>query len=391
MKSSKKISRRRTKYQGVYERESSTRICRGRPDICYDIAFRFNGRLVWEKAGWLSEGYTPKLASEIRGDRIRSIRHSEELPQQKKKIPLFKSLMAKYLDWAKNNKCDQGEHDKTRYNLHLAPYLDEKKLDEITSFDIEKIKTTLLKKELSPATVKHCLIIVRQAFNKALTWGLYKGANPVKGVKMPVLQNQRERFLSYEEAEKLLNGLSKRSPDVHDMSLLSLHTGMRAGEIFNLRCHDIDLTHGFITIMDTKNRQARKAFMTDAVKAMLSRRIKDLGPDDHIFTSRRKKPYLEMADIFKKAVDELFNGNVKDRRQRVTFHTLRHTFGSWLALQGESLVTIRELLGHKSFAMTQRYAHLIPDEKKRAVTMLEKAFIKKNNGTADIAHISEAV
>src|SRR5512139_3863433 len=79
-----------------------------------------------------------------------------------------------------------------------------------------------------------------------------------------------------------------------------------------------------------------------------------------------------------KVAGRLFNKGVKDRRQQVTFHTLRHTFASWLALQGESLMTIRELLGHKSFAMTQRYAHLMPDEKKKATLKLEQAFNKKN-------------
>jgi integrase len=215
---------------------------------------------------------------------------------------------------------------------------------------------------------------------------MYKGMNPIKGVKLPVLQNTRERFLSHEEADQLLSELAKRSPNIHDMSLLSLHTGMRAGEIFNLKAHDIDLTHGLITILDPKNKQSRRAFITDAVKDMLSRRIKDLSPDDYVFIRNlAKTPYFEMTDIFKTVADELFNTNVKDRRQRVTFHTLRHTFGSWLALQGESLVTIRELLGHKSFAMTQRYAHLIPDEKKRAVAALARAFDGKRNGNVAAA------
>jgi len=372
--------RKLTKYSGVYSRSSSEKTFKGKEDVCFDIAYKVGTKKHWEKVGWASEGYSPKLASEVRAERVRSIRHGEDLPQQKRKVPLFKDLMAKYLSWSEENRSDKGAHDKTRFNLHLSPYLAEKRLDEINSFDLEKIKSDLLKKGLSPATVKYCLIIVRQAYNKALAWGMYKGMNPIKGVKLPILQNTRERFLSYEEAEKLLSELAKRSPDVHDMSLLSLHTGMRAGEIFNLKAHDVDLTHSLITILDPKNKQARHTYMTDAVRAMLSRRIKDLSPDAYIFI-RKDGPYFEMVDIFKTVADELFNKNVQDRRQRVTFHNLRHSFASWLALQGESLMTIRELLGHKSFTMTQRYAHLIPDEKKRAVVALAQAFDQKKNGT----------
>ncbi len=380
MKSNTKAYRKRTKYQGVYERESDVKTFKGHPDVCFDIAYRTNGRLLWEKIGWSSEGYSPKLAADVRAERIRSIRHGEELPHEKKKVPYFKELMKKYLSWTEENRSDKGAHDLTRYTLHLAPYLAEKRLDEINAFDLERIKTALTKKGLSPATVKYSLIIVRQAYNKAIAWGLYKGLNPIKGVKLPTLQNQRERFLSYEEADKLLTELSKRSPAVHDMALLSLHTGMRAGEIFNLRCYDLDFTHGLITILDPKNKLARKIFMTEAIRSMLSRCVINLGPDDYIFKRKDGNPYIEMVDIFKTVADKLFNIGVKDRRQRVTFHSLRHTFASWLAIQGESLVTIRELLGHKSFAMTQRYAHLIPDEKRRAAGMLDKIFSEKRNG-----------
>jgi integrase len=374
-------SRRLTRYQGVYERESDIRTFKGRPDVCFDITYKVGAKKQWEKVGWVSEGYSAKLAADVRAERVRSIRHGEELPREKKKLPYFKDLMAKYLTWSEENRSDKGAHDLTRYTLHLSPYLADKRLDEINSFDLEKIKSGLLKKGLSPATVKYCLIIVRQAYNKALAWGMYKGMNPIKGVKLPILQNTRERFLSYDEADQLLTELAKRSPDVHDMSLLSLHTGMRAGEIFNLKAHDVDITHSLITILDPKNKQARHTYISDTVRAMLSQRIKELSPDAYIFLRKDGTPYFEMIDIFKTVADELFNKNVKDRRQRVTFHSLRHSFGSWLALQGESLMTIRELLGHKSFTMTQRYAHLIPDEKKRAVVALAQAFDQKKNGT----------
>jgi integrase len=376
--------RTKTRFQGVYERVSETRTFKGKPDICYDITYKRDSKKHWEKIGWQSEGYSAKLAADVRADRMRSIRHKEELPRDKKKALLFGDLAKKYLEWAAENKRDGGTHDQTRYSKHLEKRIGNKHLDEISAFDLERIKSELLKAGLAPATVKHCLVIVRQMYNKAIAWGLYKGMTPVKGVKLPTLQNQRERFLSYEEADTLLRALADRSPVVHDMALLSLHTGMRAGEIFKLRANDIDLRHEIISILDPKNAQSRKAHMTEAVKDMLIRRVVDLMPDDFLFTQRVWNPFTEMPDIFGIVADELFNKGVKDRRQRLTFHSLRHTFGSWLALQGESLVTIRELLGHKSFAMTQRYSHLIPDEKKRATLQLERAFQGKVKANREV-------
>jgi len=72
----------------------------------------------------------------------------------------------------------------------------------------------------------------------------------------------------------------------------------------------------------------------------------------------------------------LFNVGVDDRRQRVTFHTLRHSHASWLAIQGESLLVIKEALGHKDLKMTQRYAHLADEARRRAAERLEKDFHK---------------
>ena len=75
---------------------------------------------------------------------------------------------------------------------------------------------------------------------------------------------------------------------------------------------------------------------------------------------------------FKRAVEELgFNKGIKDVRQKVVFHTLRHTFASWLAIDGVPLYTISELMGHSTMDMTKRYAHLCPDTKRAAVEKID--------------------
>jgi integrase len=367
----------KTKYPGVYQRESETRKHKARPDVCFYVTFRHYNKKIWEKVGWLSEGYSAKLAEQVRGDRIRSIRHGKELPRDKAKSPFFKDLAKRYLLWAEENK-KSAVSDEHRYRNHLAPRFDSKRLDEIKTLDLERLKSELTKEKYSPATVKQCLILVRAMFNRAMVWGLFTGMNPIKGMKLPVVQNQRERFLSFNEANTLLKELQRRSTTAHDMALLSLYCGLRAGEIFNLRKQDLDFTHDVITILDPKNATPRRVYMTGAVKQMLKERVPQ-NSDDFVFLDPYGHKYNEMLKAYREITDKLFNKNVKDPRQRVTFHTLRHTFASWLALQGESLLTMRELLGHKSFAMTQRYAHLIPDEKRRAAVMLDKLFSEKRN------------
>jgi integrase len=367
--------RQGTLYPGVYKRKASGRTFKGKPDVGFDITYHHDKKKVWERIGWLSDGYSPKLAADILAKRKISLRHSEDLPKEKQRAPFFKDAAREFLEWAQQNLTRQGKDSKIRYEVHLDGRLGEKRLDEISAFDLERLKADLLKKGLSPATVRHCLVLVRQIFNKAVAWGKYQGLNPVKGVKLPTLQNLRTRFLTHEEAALLLEHLNKmRTTDLCDLSLLSLHTGMRAGECFALKGHDIDLANGIITIRDPKNKTTRHAYMTEAVRDMLQRR-KPIDPSSLVFLNRKGSQTQAVSQAFRRAISNLqFNKGVEDPREMVTFHSLRHTFASWLALQGETLQTIKELLGHKSITMTERYAHLGSDHKRRATLALEKGF-----------------
>ncbi|MCE5265976.1 MAG: site-specific integrase [Deltaproteobacteria bacterium] len=390
------MKRERTKYPGVYQRQSDTRVHNGKADACYDITYKRDGKKIWEKVGWVSEGYTAKVASELRSSRLRNIRHGEELPKEKTKAPYFKEVGKKYIEWVEVNKSRSGRDDKYLYKNHLASAFDDKRLDAISAFDLERLKNKLTQDGLAPGSVKHCLVLFRQMFNKAVLWGMHKGDNPIKGVKLPTLQNQRERFLTYDEASLLLDELKvdqsrtknpgkKKDPQLHDMALLSLHCGFRAGEIFNLKGQDLDFGNGLINISDPKNKENRKAFMTEAVKEGLMKRVPG-SPDEYVFKDRRHGGKITaISAAFRKAVNKLeFNKGITDPRQKVTFHSLRHTFASWLALQGETILTIKELLGHKSLAMTARYAHLMPEHKRQATLNLEKNFIKKVNDSKKI-------
>jgi integrase len=372
--------REKTKFVGVYRREATGRIFKGKPDVCFDIAYRDkNQKLTWEKVGWLSEGYSEKLADNVRSERLRAIRHGQDLPQEKKRTPLFRTVWEKYLLWASTNKARGARDDISLFKNCLEQTLAEKRLNEISAFDLERLKSSLLKKGYSPATVKHCLVLIRQIYNKALTWGMYQGTNPVKGVKMPTIQNERTRFLTREEAERLLKALSEMTrPDLHDMALLSLHTGMRAGEIFKLKSNDLDFNNELIKIVDPKNKKTRHAYMTKTVREMLLKR-KPEAPESFVFPAKNGKKIVSISQSFPKIIKKLgFNKNVIDDREKVTFHTLRHSFASWLAMQGESLITIRDLLGHKTTGMSERYSHLIPDHKRRAAELLEDNFTNGN-------------
>ena len=168
--------------------------------------------------------------------------------------------------------------------------------------------------------------------------------------------------------------MQERSPQLHDICLLSLHCGLRAGEILNLRGQDLDFENGLIHIADPKNKHPRKAYMTIRVKKMLLKRI-PASPGVLIFKSREGGHITSVSRTFERVIDDLdFNKGITDTRQKVVFHSLRHSFASWLALQGEPIQVIGELLGHRTLTMTQRYSHLTGDHKRRATLALEKGF-----------------
>jgi len=329
------------------------------------------------------------MASQVRSERVRAIRHGQDLPKPRKEEPTFGEVWKKYNQWLDTGKR-QPRVDRGYYEKHLGRLFANRLLSKISPLDLEELKAELFEKGLAPATVKHVLVLVRQIFNKAIAWGMWSGENPVKKIKLPRLNNRRERFLNQREAKLLLEKLQKVSSQLHDMALLSLHTGMRAGEIFALRKGHLDIENGLIHIADPKNGRSRKAFMTPTVKEMF-KRLGPGEPEDYVFESRVEGPIQSVSHAFDRIVKALtFNEGITDPRQKVTFHTLRHTFASWLALQNTPILTIKELLGHQSLAMTERYSHLIPDQKKEAVAGIEKVFNTNKNSESENVETSAA-
>ncbi len=367
------------KYIGVYYSESKVRRWSERPDRCFWVVFQDSktGKLRWERCGWASEGWTPEAAQRRRFELLEQDRTGKYKPkvQRKSEGLTFGELAKRYIEWARQNK-KSWKDDEQRYRKHLEPVLAKDRLKAVSPLKLERLKRDLYGKGLSDSTVKHCLVLVRQIFNKARAWGLYDGPNPIRQAKLPSPNNKRTRFLTYEEADDLLDELKKRSQQVHDQALLALHCGLRFGEIASLRWGDLDFKNAVIQVRYPKAGESRQAFMTDEVREMFLERLPaDVKPGALVFPGRGGVKQRSVSKAFFRAIDKLgLNEGIEDGRERIVFHTLRHSFASWLAIQGTPLFTIKELMGHKSLAMTERYAHLIPDHKKKAVRALADRF-----------------
>jgi integrase len=108
------------------------------------------------------------------------------------------------------------------------------------------------------------------------------------------------------------------------------------------------------------------------------------SPDELLFPSKTGNQAQWLSKSFRIAVEALgFNKGITDPRERVTFHTLRHTFASWAVIVGVPLYTVGKALGHKTLTMTQRYAHLAPDSHR----IVFEAVAKYTNSIEQVASV----
>jgi integrase len=362
----KKISIK--KYAGVFYVESTVHKWRDRPDRCYWVAFKDAGKLIWERCGWASEGWTPEAAQNRRYELLEQDRAGKYKPKKERTADqlTFGELMEKhYLPWATQNK-KHALGDFSRYAHWLKARFASKALKKIAPLDLERLKREMREAGKSEATLKHVLCIVRQAFNKAMVWRLWAGENPCKGVSFPTPNNARQRFLSQEEAARVLESLRLRSDQVAQIATMSLYGGLRLGEVLGLTWGNVDFTNGIVFVQDAKNKESRPIFITEPIKQILGE-LTPGDPDELLFKTKAGNPVQQLSKSFAITVKELkLNEGVSDPRERVSFHTLRHTYASWAVMAGVPIYIVGKSIGHKTMTMTQRYAHLAPESHRAA-------------------------
>ncbi|WP_430735351.1 tyrosine-type recombinase/integrase [Halodesulfovibrio aestuarii] len=255
------------------------------------------------------------------------------------------------------------------WQMHLAPYLADKELTVIKSVDVLRLRAKIEAKQLSPQSVHHVLALLRRLLHRAIEWDMYPG--PLPAFDMPKVQNDRTRFLTMEEAAFLLLELQKRSELWHDISLFALSTGLRSGEIFNLLPEHINIATKTIAVMDTKSDNRVVPLNTAALEIASSYMKQNTG--SYLFTTIHGNKIQFAGKVYRSAVKACkLNNGIVDRRQRVVFHTLRHTFASWLVQGGFPLAVVSRLLGHSDIKMTMRYSHLAPQQGQEAVSYIDK-------------------
>ena len=306
------------------------------------VGFTVNGRRVRETVG-----PNKKVAEKVLSLRMTQVLENRYFPPNRAlgRMP-FNQFADMYLERVVPlMKSIRTERDRVkRWMRQFAT----RPLGQITRAEIEAWRRERMSK-CRPATINRDLSRLRHMLNLAVEWELLE-KSPMQGMKFLRENNARTRYLSLEECQRLI--ASCIAPHIRALVGVALHSGMRLGEILNLRWYDLDFASGFILVRDSKNGESRHVPMDATLSALFRAYPHRLGTD-LVFSSSRGGRIVDVRTGFQNAC----------KRAELTdlhFHDLRHTFASQFVMAGGDLYILKEILGHKSPAMAARYAHVSP-------------------------------
>jgi integrase len=220
----------------------------------------------------------------------------------------------------------------------------------------------------SKSTVVRYLAALSHVFSVGVReWG-WVDDNPVRKITKPTEPRGRVRFLTDDERHRLLEAC--RASDqyfLYPVVVLALSTGMRRGEVMNIKWSDVDLDHGIAVLQETKNGQRRAVPVTghalDLIRGLNPGRI--CGSELLFPSSRVRSQAVDLTSAWRRAVKA---AGIRDFR----FHDLRHSAASYLAMGGATPSELAAVLGHKTLQMVQRYAHIGEQHTHKLVTEMNR-------------------
>ncbi len=240
----------------------------------------------------------------------------------------------------------------------LIKHVGDKDVKKTVPADIERFKT-LRKKEVSDATVNNNVRGIKSCFRKAFELELIT-KNPAAKIRGIREEEQAPVYLTQEDAEMFLQS-TMREPWFGKIVLFSMQTGLRRGEITNLKKEDADLANKVVSVHSTagykvKFGKRRIVTLNDVALQIVAERMKAPG-SEYIFPDENGKQ-LKPERLTKKFRKYIRRCGLN---KKYHFHSLRHTFGSLLCQNKVPLRDIQELMGHSRITVTEKYAHVSPE------------------------------
>jgi integrase len=325
---------------GLFKRKDSN---------CWQTCFFLEGRKVRKSTRTTNKKIAQRIYDRIRGQ----IAEGTYDRQLKADMPFFQ-LVDEFLE--KHSKVEKASYKRDVISGRLLKkYFGRMLIGEINAYEIKEWRqwrlqhTTNRNTPVKKATVNRDLAFLKTMFNMAVQWGWLR-ENPAKKIKLLRGEEKRLRILDKDEISKLIKNASEH---LKPILITAVSTGMRRGEILNLKWKHVDFSTGFIRVENSKNGEARNIPLNPYLKDTLMKLMTGRNPEDYVFIRKDGKRITCFKEAFKVACSK---AGITDFR----FHDTRHVAASLLAAGGCDIITLQYILGHKTLAMTQRYAHLIP-------------------------------
>ncbi len=361
---------KKTKFNGVYYRDSDKRKFQGKPDRCFYIKYYYNGKQYNKRIGWLSEGYTAQLVANIKADKIIEITEKEEQIEKPKEYT-FNDLFEIFMLRAKQNK-KSWKIDQSLYNNYIKSFIGSINVKNISHADINNMLLTIKGngkkdgKPYAPQTIKHILILTKRIFNFNIDMGNSE-TNPAEKVKLEKFDNTRIAYLLDDEIERIFKYLDSGKEWYGYVALIkfALYTGLRRGELFNLIWDNVDLENKRITLYDTKGGKNQSIILAaDAVYVLQS--LDKTGT--YVFPSKLGGKRDDVKKLWSRIK------SAANIRPNIRFHDIRHTFGTIAVSSGIGIDVVQKMMTHKNITTTQRYAHIVDQRMKDAANTINSAF-----------------
>ncbi len=286
-----------------------------------------------------------------------------KIPSQKKSnerksnVPNLLYFKSEYIDYIEKSKSKSyAKSVKLSFN-QLTLFFGDISLTQITPKLVDQFIISIFNRSQYAAGLYYRTL--KAAFTKAIDWE-YITLNPFTKVKHPKVPKKHPVFISIEEFNLILH--QTKEPYLRNLFTLAFNSGMRLGEVTNMKWNWIDFHTKIITVKNndtflTKSKSERVIPMNPTLYlSMLNHKqfTKENGCEKFVFSRVQKQKLREdfVSKKFKKAVRCV---NLNDA---IHFHTLRHSFASLLVQQEVSLYIVKELLGHEDLKTTEIYSHL---------------------------------
>ena len=324
----------------------------------WKTSFRYKGKRIQQSLGKnkkLAQAIEAKLRTEV----VEGTYFEKRIGHNKS----FNALMDKFMQEYAPTVSENMQSAYKCYLKNLSRYFGNPGLDSMKPRLIAGYKVHRRGEGASSSTINRELYMLSKAFNLAVKEWEWLSENPVNKVSKEREDNERDRWLSYEDEARVLG----ECPDwLRDIIIFDLHTGLRQDELLSLEWKRVDLPLETILIQKTKNGKPKTLPLNRVALDILKAKSKVRSvKNDLVFLSRSgikiNRRYL--WKVFKKALNR---AGIED----FTFHDLRHTFATRLVQKGEDIYKVAKLMGHKDIRMTQRYAHHSSESLRSGVEVL---------------------